>query len=148
MESISEQLEDMNEETELFKSKKLFSCILGLNGIESNVFSYLLKHKNVSTEDLRGTFNKDRSSIQRALIKLNKKLQLIERNSLSIKDYNQQKGISKEDSRDRGYLYVYGAKELEMIKSHLHNLLDNWYQKMQQYIDNLDETLDCIQEDC
>ena len=148
MESISEQLKDMNDETELFKSKKLFSCILGLNGIESNVFSYLLRHKNVSTEDLRSTFDKDRSSIQRALIKLNTKLQLIERNSLSIKDYNEQKGIRKKESKERGYLYVYGAKELEMIKTHLHKLLDDWYEKMQQYVDNLDETLDCLKEEC
>ena len=67
MESISEQLAEMVEEEKLFKSDKLFKCILGLNSIESNVFSYLLKHDNVTTSELKTTFNKDRSSIQRAL---------------------------------------------------------------------------------
>jgi predicted transcriptional regulator len=137
----------MDDEDEVLQTEKLFSCILGLNRIESNVFSYLLSHKNVSTADLESTFLKDRSSIQRALIKLNKKLQIIERNSLSLKDYNEQKGILTNEP-PRGYLYVYGAKELEMIKTHLHELLDNWYRKMQHYIENLDETLDCIKEAC
>jgi predicted transcriptional regulator len=147
VESIAKQLPDMEDESELFKSQKLFGCILGLNGIESNVFSYLLKHKNVSTADLESTFSKDRSSIQRALLKLLKELHIIERNSLSLKEYNVQKGILTDDP-PRGYLYVYSAKELEMIKTHLHRLLDNWYKKMQQYIDSLDETLDCIQKEC
>ncbi|MFW9951542.1 MAG: helix-turn-helix domain-containing protein [Candidatus Thorarchaeota archaeon] len=145
MESISKQLEDMVEESNLFKSEKLFKCILGLNTIESNVFSYLLKHGNVSTMELTDTIDKDRSSIQRALTHLLEELNLIERKSMSLKEYTEQKG--KEDTNKRGYLYVYGAKELDSVKEQLRNLLDKWYRKMQNYIDNLNKTFDCFESD-
>ena len=46
MESISEQLKVILEEKKIFKSGNLFRCILGLNEIESNVFTYLLKNDN------------------------------------------------------------------------------------------------------
>ena len=49
----------MVEEKKVFKSGKLFKCILGLNVIESNVFSYLLKHDKATTMELTGYFKKD-----------------------------------------------------------------------------------------
>ncbi|MFX0048232.1 MAG: helix-turn-helix domain-containing protein [Candidatus Hermodarchaeota archaeon] len=139
MESISEQLKDMVEEKKVFKSGKLFKCILGLNVIESNVFSYLLKHDNVTTMELAGVFNKDRSSIQRALIQLNE-LGIIEKRSMSLKEY-----LSEEETNKRGYLYVYGAKDLIFIKEQLRDLLDRWYNSMSGYIDNLDSVFDCYE---
>ncbi len=145
MESISKQLEDMVEETNLFKSEKLFKCILGLNTIESNVFSYLLKHDNVSTMELTDILEKDRSSIQRALTQLFDELHLIERKSMSLKDYTEKEG--RDDTSKRGYLYVYGAKDLNLLKQQLRNLLDKWYKKMQNYIDNLDKVFDCYESD-
>ena len=144
MESISEQLADMVEEEKLFRSDKLFKCILGLNSIESNVFSYLLKHENVTTNQLKTTFNKDRSSIQRALQLLIER-EVIERKSMSLKDFSKQKGNTEKDKR--GYLYVYGAKDLDYVKQQLRGLLDEWYNKMQVYIKNLDKTFDCFEEE-
>ena len=143
MESISEQLKDMIEEKKVFKSGKLFKCILGLNVIESNVFSYLLKHDNVTTMKLTGVFNKDRSSIQRALIQLNK-LNIIEKRSMSLKEFNEKLGEG--ETNKRGYLYVYGAKELETIKEQFRDLLDRWYNSMSGYIENLDSTFDCYEK--
>ena len=139
MESITEQLKDMIEEKKVFKSGKLFKCILGLNVIESNVFSYLLKHDNVTTMDLTGVFKKDRSSVQRALLKLNK-LGIIEKRSISLKEFN------KGGTNKRGYLYVYGAKDLESIKEQIRDLLDRWYNSMSGYIENLDSTFDCYEK--
>ncbi|MBY9014197.1 MAG: hypothetical protein KGD68_00755 [Candidatus Lokiarchaeota archaeon] len=144
MESISEQLKDMVEEKKVFKSGKLFKCILGLNVIESNVFSYLLKHDNVTTMDLTGVFKKDRSSIQRALQVLHD-LDIIEKRSMSLKDYNETS--DQEVKNIRGYLYVYGAKNLEIIRSQLHDLLDRWYKSMVNYIENLDSIFDCYEKD-
>jgi predicted transcriptional regulator len=144
MESISKQLVDMVEEEKLFKSEKLFKCILGLNSIESNVFSYLLKHDNVTTAELKTTFDKDRSSIQRALQLLIDR-EIIDRKSMSLKDFTREKG--KDEKHKRGYLYVYGAKDLEYVKKQLRGLLEKWFNKMQSYIDNLDQTFDCFEED-
>ena len=143
MESITEQLKDMVEEKKVFKSGKLFKCILGLNVIESNVFSYLLKHDNVTTMDLTGVFKKDRSSIQRALLQLNE-LGVIEKESMSLKEFNEK--LDKRDTNKRGYLYVYGAKDLETIKEQLRDLLDRWYDSMSGYIENLDSTFDCYEK--
>ena len=133
----------MVEEKKVFKSGKLFKCILGLNVIESNVFSYLLKHDDVTTMELTNVFKKDRSSVQRALIELNK-LNIIEKHSMSLKKYNEKLGEGK--TNKRGYLYVYGAKELETIKDQLRDLLDKWYNSMSGYIDNLDSTFDCFEK--
>ena len=133
----------MVEEKKVFKSGKLLKCILGLNVIESNVFSYILNHDEATTMDLTEFFNKDRSSIQRALIKLNG-LGVIEKNSISLKEFNEKDGEG--ETNKRGYLYIYGAKNLDMIKQQLRDLLDRWYNSMSGYIDNLDSIFDCYEE--
>jgi predicted transcriptional regulator len=144
LESISKQLEDMVEEKKVFKSGKLFKCILGLNVIESNVFSYLLKHENVTTMKLTGVFNKDRSSIQRALMQLDA-LDIIEKRSMSLKEFNEKFGEG--ETNKRGYLYVYCAKDLETVKVQLRDLLDRWHKSMVNYIENLDSIFDCYEKD-
>jgi len=144
LESITTQLKEMVEENKVFKSGKLLKCILGLNVIESNVFSYILKHDDVTTVNLTDVFNKDRSSIQRALIKLSE-LGVIEKNSISLKEYSEKDG--KGETNKRGYLYVYGAKNLDMIKQQLRELLDSWYNSMSGYIDNIDSIFDCYEKD-
>ena len=144
MESISEQLEDMVKEKKVFKSGRLFKCILGLNVIESNVFSYLLKHSNVTTMELTGVFKKDRSSIQRALMQL-RALDIIEKRSMSLKDFNEKLGEG--GTNKRGYLYVYSAKDLETVGVQLRELLDKWYKSMVNYIENLDSIFDCYEKD-
>jgi predicted transcriptional regulator len=143
LESISEQLKGMLEEKKIFKSGKLFKCILGLNVIESVVFSYLLKHNNVSTMELTEIFKKDRSSIQRALQTLIE-VNVIKRKSMSLKEFSEKKDI--EDKTKRGYLYVYGAKDLEMVKEQTRDLLDKWYASMLNYIENLDSVFDCYEK--
>ncbi len=143
IESISDQLKDMLEQKKIFKSGKLFKCILGLNVIESVVFSYLLKHQNVSTMELTELFKKDRSSIQRALQTLIE-ANVIERKSMSLKEFSEKK--DKEVKTKRGYLYVYGAKDLEMVKEQTRELLDKWYESMLNYIENLDSVFDCYEK--
>jgi predicted transcriptional regulator len=144
LESITEQLKGMVEEKKVFKSGKLFKCILGLNVIESNIFSYLLKNNNVTTMELTGVFKKDRSSIQRALQVLND-LDIIEKRSMSLKDFNE--NLPEEEKNTHGYLYVYGAKDLEIIRSQLRDLLDRWYKSMINHIENLDSIFDCYEKD-
>lgn len=133
----------MVEEKKVFKSGKLLKCILGLNVTESNVFSYILKHDNATTLDLTKKFKKDRSSIQRALIKLSD-LGVIAKNSISLKEFSEKDGEG--ETNKRGYLYVYGAKNLDMIKQQLRDLLDRWYSSMSGYIDNIDSIFDCYEK--
>ena len=135
----------MVEENNVFKSGKLLKCILGLNVIESNVFSYILKNDDVTVTTMKLTevFEKDRSSIQRALIKLND-LGVIEKNSISLKEFSGKDGDG--ETNKRGYLYVYGAKNLDMIKQQLRDLLERWYRSMSDYIDNIDSIFDCYEK--
>ncbi|MFX1497923.1 MAG: helix-turn-helix domain-containing protein [Promethearchaeota archaeon] len=141
MESIIEQLD----EKDVFRSEKLFKCILGLNEIQANVFSYILKHQNVSTMDLKEVLDKDRSSIQRALGELIK-LKIVSRDSRSLKDYFEYKGIDTETlDNKRGYIYVYSAKDINEIKTEFKELLDKWYESMVNYIDDLDNLFDCYE---
>ena len=133
----------MVEENNVFKSGKLLKCILGLNVIESNVFSYILKHDDVTTMKLTEVFDKDRSSIQRALIKLSE-LGVIVKNSISLKEYSEKDG--KGETNKRGYLYIYGAKNLNLIKQQLRDLLTSWYESMSGYIDNIDNIFDCYEK--
>ena len=134
----------MVEEKEVFKSRKLFKCILGLNVIESNVFSYILSHDDVTTMELADKFNKDRSSIQRALMQLSA-LDIIKKQSMSLKEFNEKSGEG--ESNKRGYLYVYSAKDLETVGVQLRELLDRWYKSMVNYIENLDSIFDCYEKD-
>ena len=142
MESISEQLKQMLEEREIYTSGNLLKCILGLNELESNIFSYLLKNGNACTKELSKVFDKDRSSIQRALQNLFE-LKVIKRDSLSLKEFFECKGI--EEDNKRGYLFVYSAKDINFVKKEFRKLLDKWYSSMINYIENLDSIFDCYE---
>lgn len=134
----------MLEDKKLYRSSNLFRCILGLNELESTIFSYLLKNKKVSTGELSKAFKKDRSLIQRALQNLIE-LKIIKRESMSRKEFFELKG--KKDVNKRGYLYVYSAKALDFVKKQFRELLDKWYNSMINYIENLDNTFDCYEKE-
>ncbi|MBD3343209.1 MAG: MarR family transcriptional regulator, partial [Candidatus Lokiarchaeota archaeon] len=135
--------ETLLENKGIFKSKRLFKCILGLNDLESKVLSYLLKHDKVSTAELTEILELDRSSIQRVLQKLIE-LKLITRKSISLKKFCEIKGL--EENNKRGYLYIYDAKNIKTIKKQFNLLLDKWYNYMRNYIQNLDSLFDCYEE--
>jgi predicted transcriptional regulator len=140
------EIEDINEKfldnKGVFKSIKLFKCILGLNDLESKIFSYLLKNEKVSTTELTKFFNMDRSSIQRVLQNLFE-LNLIKRESMSLKRYSIMKAYK--ELNNRGYLYVYSVREVEYIKNQLTKLLNKWYNSMLNYIHDLDSLFECIE---
>jgi len=144
LESISDQLKNMLEDKNIYRSGNLFKCILGLNELESTIFSFLLRNKKVCTEELSNALNKDRSSIQRALQNLIE-LKIIKRESMSRKEFFEFKG--KDDINKRGYLYVYSAKDLGFVKKQFRELLDKWYNSMIKYIGNLDSTFDCYEKE-
>ncbi len=117
---------------------------MGLNELESNVLSYLLKHVHTGTSEIKKIFQMDRSSIQRVLQNLTE-INLIKRESMSLKAYEEMKGFTH--SNRRGYLYVYSARDLGFIKAQFKTLLDKWYGSMLNYIEHLDSLFDCFETD-
>ena len=102
----------------------------------------MLKTKTVSTSELTEFFKMDRSSIQRVLQNLIE-LNLVKRESMSLKLYEEMKGFRH--SNKRGYLYVYSSRDVEFIKKRFRKLLGKWYRSMLNYIDNLDSLFDCFE---
>ena len=148
MEIINKQLKKLNEfennniileQKGIFKSNNLFKCILGLNELESNVLSYLFIHRNVGTFELSEKLNMERSSIQKALQSLID-LKLIKRESFSLNKYSKIKKIN--DAKKRGYLFIYNAENVNSIKKELRKLLKQFYNSMNNYINNLDSLFD------
>jgi len=135
-----ERIDDILEKKEIFSSERLFKCILGLNKTESKVFGYILKNNNVSTSEIASKLIMERSSIQRALQGLSK-LQLINRKSISMKEFRDVK--AKPNFKKQGYLYVYNAKNMESIKVQFKKLLDKWYNSMVAYVENLENLCEC-----
>ncbi len=151
MKSISEQIEDFEKKDYLklkkrniFKSENLFMAILGLNLLETRIFAFLLKNKDVSTSRMTQLFQMDRSSIQRALKTLID-MELIKRKSMSLKQYSNLKNL--DSTTKRGYLYAYNALDIKTIQKRMINLLDKWYESMANYIHDLDSLFDCYEED-
>lgn len=148
MESISKQIKDFEnisdnlKEKGIFKSQKLFKCILGLNDLETEIFAYLLNHENVSTRELTQFFEMDRSSIQRGLQTISD-MHLINRQSMSLKKYSELKKLEK--SKKRGYLYVYNAQSVDKIQNQLRELLKKWYKSMLSYVEDLDSLIECYE---
>ncbi|MFW9829119.1 MAG: helix-turn-helix domain-containing protein [Candidatus Thorarchaeota archaeon] len=146
MEVIGKQLKEFEEinkqleEKDIFSNERLFKCILGLNKTESQVLSYILTKKNASISDIAEKLNMDRSSIQRAVQEL-VQLKLINRTSISMKEYVQLKEINNQNTQ--GYLYVYNGKDMKSIKIQFKKLLDKWYNAMLNYIKNLDNICEC-----
>ncbi|MFX1572344.1 MAG: helix-turn-helix domain-containing protein [Promethearchaeota archaeon] len=146
MEVIDNQLKEFVEidklldQKQIFSSDRLFKCILGLNKTESKLFGYLLKNSDVGTSELTEKLEMDRSSIQRAVQAL-LELNLIKRKSISMKDYIESKQLK--NSKKKGYLYVYNAKNMDSIKVQFKKLLDKWYNSMLNYIENLENLCEC-----
>ncbi|TFF98124.1 MAG: hypothetical protein EU541_07255 [Promethearchaeota archaeon] len=148
--SITKQLDEIEQldyqklkEKELFKSDRLFCCILGLNQLETRIFAYLLKNKDNSTTELTTFFDKDRSTIQRALKTL-RDLNLIKRQSMSLKRYSKLKNLP--NTKKRGYLFIYNAENIEFVKERMRFLLDKWYDSMLDYLEHMDSLIDCYKE--
>ena len=148
MEIIGKQLEEFKdiqidkilENKEIFSSLRLFKCILGLNHTESKVFGYIMNNKDVATAELAKVLKMDRSSVQRALQNLSD-LKMINRKSISMKDYVEYKKLK--DSNKKGYVYVYNAENISLIKEELKTLLEKWYESMVNYVENLDTLCEC-----
>ena len=135
-----ERIDELLDKKGTYESEKLFQCVLALNKTESKVLGYMLKNKDVRTSDIANVLKMDRSSIQRAVQDLSE-LKLIERKSMSMKDYTNVKGLK--EAKKQGYLYVYNAKNIKSIKLQFKKLLDKWYNSMLKYIENLENLCEC-----
>ncbi|MBN1801873.1 MAG: hypothetical protein JW891_10225 [Candidatus Lokiarchaeota archaeon] len=133
-------IDEALERKETFSSSRLFKCIMGLNQTESKVLAYIINNEDASTIELTEKLELDRSSIQRALQSLSN-LNIIKRDLLSMKDFAEKKKLIA--SKKKGYVYVYNARDVDLIKKQLKSLLEKWFRSMLNYIDKLDELCDC-----
>ncbi len=135
-----DEIDELLEKKEIFSSERIFKCILGLNKTESKVLGYMLRNKDIRISEIAKVLEMERSSIQRAVQDLSD-LKLVERKSISMKDFTKVKGLK--DAKKQGYLYVYNAKNIESIKIQFKKLLDKWYNSMLKYIENLENLCEC-----
>ena len=95
----------------LEKPSDLLCCAFGLRSSEIDVYFSLLGGTR-TVEDLEGKIDRDRSTVQRILQKLDSK-GLIEREKKRI-----ERG---------GYFYVYRAISTEAVKQQILEQLEHWY---------------------
>jgi predicted transcriptional regulator len=70
-------------------------------------------------------------------------MHLINRQSMSLKKYSELKKL--EQSKKRGYLYVYNAQSVDKIQNQLRELLKKWYKSMLSYVEDLDSLIECYE---
>lgn len=102
----------------------LVQCAFSLNEFEVMVYNKLVETGPTRADDLADLMGKDRSTVYRALQKM-----------LSCgMCYRETKSIDR-----GGYYHVYRAISREELKIKLRSCVDNWYQRMQDVLEKLDE---------
>ena len=115
--STEEILEDVD-------IKYILRCILRLSPTEVEIY-YLLQNKAkepMTVAEIAKEMNKSRSTIERSLVKL-VQLGLIARRPVLAKN--------------GGYTYVYYTKPIDYVKQKLLQLVNAYYEKSKQLIENL-----------
>ncbi len=100
------------------KPSDLLCCAFGLKNSEIDTYFALLSGPK-TVEEIRGVVGCDRSTVQRALMRLRKK-GLVERETRHIK-----RG---------GYYYVYKALSTEEVRMIILELLEKWYNETKKLL--------------
>jgi predicted transcriptional regulator len=64
---------------------------------------------------------------------------------MSLKEYSELKELP--ETKKRGYLFIYNAKDLELVKERMRFLLDKWYESMKRTIREMGSLIDCYKTD-
>ncbi len=118
--STEEILEDVD-------IKYILKCILKLSPTEVEIY-YLLQSKTkepLTVAEIAKEMNKSRSTVERSLVKL-VQLGLVARRPVLAKN--------------GGYTYVYYVKPIDYIKQKLLQLINAYYEKAKQLIENMTST--------
>jgi predicted transcriptional regulator len=102
----------------------LFKCLFNIKENEINIYKNLLK-KSMKVDDLVIILHKDRSTIQRSLLKL-VSCGLVKRKREMLK-------------KGGGHYYVYSGIESKELKKWLNKCVDKWHDDMNNAIKKIDE---------
>lgn len=108
------------------KCEDMAKCILGLKELDINAYKTLLENGSMTAEKLGGLLDRERSTAYRSL-----------QNLIACGlVYRETKSISI-----GGYYYEYVAIEPTVVKEMIKKTIDQWYQKMNDLIENFDKEL-------
>ncbi len=110
-------------------STDILRCLYGLNDLEIDVFSYLLRESGeVSVKTLADAVRKNRSTVQRALSHL-QEIDLVAR--------KQDKPESPNESLKGGYLYKYALMDPMVIELNFKTRLNQWTERANNLIEQV-----------
>lgn len=108
------------------KCEDMAKCILGLKELDINAYKTLLENGPMTAEKLGKLLDRERSTAYRSL-----------QNLIACGlVYRETKSISI-----GGYYYEYVAIEPTVVKEMIKKTIDQWYQKMNDLIENFDKEL-------
>lgn len=108
------------------KCEDMAKCILGLKELDINAYKTLLENGAMTAEKLGKLLDRERSTAYRSL-----------QNLIACGlVYRETKSISI-----GGYYYDYVAIEPTVVKEMIKETIDQWYQKMNDLIENFDKEL-------
>ena len=108
------------------KCEDMAKCILGLKELDINAYKTLLENGPMTAEKLGKLLDRERSTAYRSL-----------QNLIACGlVYRETKSISI-----GGYYYEYVAIEPTVVKEMIKETIDQWYQKMNDLIENFDKEL-------
>lgn len=99
----------------------VMSCMFGLRKFETDTYFKVVNKGTITVNDLTKDFNKDRSTIQRALQNL----------AIAGLIYRDHKNI-----KNGGYYYIYRAEPLEEVKETTKASVKKWADATIAWIDN------------
>jgi predicted transcriptional regulator len=110
-------------------STDILRCLYGLNDLEIDVFSYLLKESGkVSVKTLADAVGKNRSTVQRALSHL-QEIEIVAR--------EQDTPESPKETLKGGYCYKYALMDPKVIEINLKTRLNQWTDRATDLIEQI-----------
>ncbi len=111
------------------ESTDILRCLYGLNDLEIEVFSYLLRESaKVSVKTLADSVGKNRSTVQRALGHL-QEIELVVR--------EQDTPESPKETLKGGYCYKYALTDPKVIELNLKTRLNQWTERANGLIEQV-----------
>ncbi len=103
--------------------EEIMNCMFGLKGFETRIYFEIINRGTVTVNDLVNNFDKDRSTVQRALQNL----------AIARLIYREQKNI-----KNGGYYYVYTAAPFAEVKEMIKSAVKKWADTVVDWVDGID----------
>jgi predicted transcriptional regulator len=102
--------------------EEIMNCMFGLKSFETKIYIEIIDQSPVTVNDLVKKFDKDRSTVQRALQNL----------AMARLIYREQKNI-----KNGGYYYVYNAAPFDEVKATIKSSVRKWAEAVAAWVDGI-----------